>query len=92
MKLDKKKYNYLDMDCINSFMQAVAKANPDMRDLDPTPKRLAALFRRIASSIDARVSYQDFARLIQPTDLKPYLQRIQKKTKLERKHFENCKL
>lgn len=73
-------------------MEAVAKANPDMDGLKPTPKRMNALFRRIAPTANPKLTYHDFARLLQPTDLKPYLERIKKKTKLERKHFENAKL
>ena len=73
-------------------MDQVAKANPDMQGLKPTPKLVNALLRRIAPATDSKLSYQEFARLLQPTDLKPYLQRIKKKTKLERKHFENAKL
>ena len=73
-------------------MDQVAKANPDMESIKPTPKRMAALFRRLASSIDTRLTYHEFAKFLQPTDLKPYLARIKNKTKLERKHFEEAKL
>jgi len=90
--LDKKNFKFLDMSQINFFMEQVAKANPDMRGLDPNPKWMAALFRRISNKVNSKLSYQDFARFLQPTDLKPYLERIKKKTKLERKHFENAKL
>ena len=73
-------------------MSEVAKANPDVKGLLPTPKRMAALFRRISSSTDGKLSYQDFSKFLQATDLKPYLERTKKKTKLSRKHFENAKL
>jgi hypothetical protein len=38
-------------------MELVAKANPDMKDLKPSPKRMAALFRRITDSTDTKMSY-----------------------------------
>lgn len=90
--LDKKQYCFLDISQLDFFMEQVASANPDMKGLNPTPRRMAALFRRISAKADSKLSYQDFAKFLQPTDLKPYLERIKKKTKLERKHFEKAKL
>ena len=81
----------MNMAQLKFFMEQVALANPDMNDIEPTPKRMAALFRRISAKSESKLTYQDFAKFLQPIDLKPYLERIKKKTKLERKHFEMAK-
>jgi hypothetical protein len=38
-------------------MESVAKANPDLKGLNPTQKRIAALFRRIGTGKDGRINY-----------------------------------
>jgi len=39
------------------------------------------LLRRISLSYDSKVTFHEFARIIQPIELKPYLERIKNVTK-----------
>ena len=47
------------------------------------------LMRRISTSEDNRIMYLEFAKLIKPIDLGPYLKRIQRRTKQEDKCAED---
>jgi len=51
-------------------------------------KSLAGLMRRIVTSTDGRIIYTEFANLMKPVDLRPYLKRIRKYTKEENKQVE----
>ena len=44
--------------------------------------------RRIVTSTDGRIIYTEFANLMKPVDLRPYLKRIRKYTKEENKQVE----
>ena len=68
------------------FMQA----NMDQK-LVPTEKRMIALMRRIAISEDGKITYNEFAKIIRPVDLGPYIKRIRKRTKQEDKYAEEHK-
>lgn len=49
------------------------------------------LVRRIMTSTDGKLTYSEFAKAIKPIDLKPYLRRIRKYTKEEKKQVELLK-
>lgn len=49
------------------------------------------LVRRLMTSTDGRLTYSEFAKAIKPVDLKPYLRRIRKYTKEEKKQVELLK-
>ena len=57
--------------------------------LQPTTKRMNALMRRILTNGDGKINYSEFAKLIGPTDLGPYLKRIRKRTKKEDKYAQD---
>lgn len=40
-----------------------------------------ALLRRISLSFDSKITFHEFAKIIHPVELKPYLKRIQNKSK-----------
>ena len=66
------------------FMQA----NMDPK-LQPTTKKMNGLMRRIVSNGDGKITYLEFAKLIGPIELTPYLKRIRKRTKQEDRHAED---
>jgi len=52
---------------------------------------LMGLLRRLVTSTDGKITYGEFAKLIKPVDLRPYLRRIRKYTKEEKKQVELVK-
>ena len=50
---------------------------------------MLALMRRISENGDGKITYIEFAKLIKPVDLAPYLKRIRKRTKQEDKCAED---
>ena len=76
--LDRQKIGFLDQAAITHFMFMQANMDPK---LAPTVKRMTALMRRISTSTDGKITYIEFAKLIKPVDLVPYLKRIRKRTK-----------
>ena len=49
------------------------------------------LMRRMLTSTDGKLTYSEFAKIVKPSDLKPYLRRIRKYTKEEKKQVEMLK-
>ena len=49
------------------------------------------LMRRLVTSSDGKITFPEFAKLIRPIDLRPYLRRIRKYTKEEKKQIEVVK-
>ena len=49
------------------------------------------LMRRLLTAEDGKILLTEFAKLIKPTDLRPYLRRIRKYTKEEKKQVTNVK-
>ena len=49
---------------------------------------MTGLMRRISASTDGKITFPEFAKLIKPVDLRPYLKRIRKYTKEEKKAVE----
>ena len=47
--------------------------------------------RRIVTNTDGKISFNEFAKLMKPSDLRPYLRRIRKFTKEEKKQVEHVK-
>lgn len=54
-------------------------------------KRLTGLMRRIVTNSDGKITFNEFAKLMKPVDLRPYLRRIHKFTKEEKKQVEHVK-
>ena len=54
-------------------------------------RSLTGLMRRIVTNTDGRIIFTEFAKLVKPVDLKPYLKRIRKYTKEEKKQVEVVK-
>ena len=47
--------------------------------------------RRIVTNSDGKITFNEFAKLMKPSDLRPYLRRINKFTKEEKKQVEYVK-
>ena len=47
--------------------------------------------RRIVTNSDGKITFNEFAKLMKPVDLRPYLRRIRKFTKEEKKQVEFVK-
>ena len=54
-------------------------------------KKMLGLVRRLVSTPDGRLTFSEFAKVLKPTDLRPYLKRIRKYTKEERKQVQKVK-
>jgi len=54
-------------------------------------QRLTGLMRRIVTNTDGKITFTEFAKLMKPVDLRPYLRRINKFTKEEKKQSEHVK-
>ena len=52
---------------------------------------MAGLMRRLVCNDDGKITFTEFAKLMKPTDLRPYLKRIRKYTKEEKKQVEQVK-
>lgn len=50
------------------------------------------MMRRLATNTDGKITFSEFASLLKPVDLGPYLKRIRKYTKEEKKQVEVCKI
>ena len=46
---------------------------------------MTGLMRRLVTSTDGKITFTEFAKLLKPVDLRPYLKRIRKFTKEEKK-------
>ena len=52
---------------------------------------MTGLMRRIVTNTDGKITFTEFAKLMKPVDLRPYLKRIRKFTKQEKKQVEYVK-
>jgi len=48
-------------------------------------RRMMSLMRRLLTATDGKILFTEFAKILKPTDLRPYLRRIRKYTKEEKK-------
>ena len=48
-------------------------------------RQLTGLMRRLVNNIDGKITFTEFAKIMKPVDLRPYLKRIRKYTKEEKK-------
>ena len=52
---------------------------------------MTGLMRRIVTNTDGKITFTEFAKLMKPVDLRPYLRRIRTFTKEEKKQVEHVK-
>ena len=87
-KLDKQGRGFIDVNSIRDFMQQHSledNGNLTKKKLAQQTRRLTGLMRRIVTSTDGRITFTEFAKVLKPVDLRPYLKRIRKFTKEEKK-------
>ena len=47
--------------------------------------------RRLVNNLDGKITFTEFAKIMKPSDLRPYLKRIRKYTKEEKKQVANVR-
>ena len=106
-KLDRLKRGFIDVSSIREFITGQGNCEPQLynqllngvggRKIGSSAqprrqgKRLTGLMRRIVSNSDGKITFNEFAKLMKPVDLRPYLRRIRKFTKEEKKQVEYVK-
>ena len=78
--IDKQNRGFIDTESLTLFI--FVQSNSEQK-LQPTVRMINGLMRRILSNGDGKITYNEFAKLIKPVNLTPYLQRIMKRTKAE---------
>lgn len=83
-KIDRMNRGYIDVSSIREFLVSLDPLLQE-RKKSSLKKALTGLMRRIATNTDGKITFTEFATLLKPTDLRPYLKRIRKYTKEEKK-------
>ena len=86
--LDKKGRGFLDVNSIRDFIvkhYSLDEITRAQKKKMTFKRQILGLMRRLLTSTDGKVVYTEFAKLIKPVDLRPYLRRIRKYTKEEKK-------
>lgn len=97
-KLDRLKRGFIDVSSIREFIQRASAfanmsgvTNKAQAKKKMKPARYTGLMRRIVTNTDGKITFTEFAKLMRPVDLRPYLRRISKFTKEEKKQAEHVK-
>ena len=61
-----KKFNYLDWESIHSYIKFFAGSR---KELLPSKRKMAAIFRRLDLNADQKISFNEFAETIKPVDV-----------------------
>jgi len=95
-KLDRQGRGFIDVTSVREF---ITKNDPNFDESQSSKKKtisvkkaLAGLMRRVLTSSDGRIVFTEFAHLMKPVDLRPYLKRIRKYTKEEKRQVERVQL
>jgi len=73
MHLDLKNRNYLQPSVLTEFMKVFAMGEPRLM---PTKQRISGILRRLASSTDSRITFNEFAAIIQPAQVNVYKNKL----------------
>ena len=101
-KLDRLKRGFIDVSSIREFIDKQGpawqlhslqngKKLKSSVGVKKQQKRLTGLMRRIVTNSDGKITFNEFAKLMKPVDLRPYLRRIHKFSKEEKKQVEYVK-
>lgn len=86
--LDAKGRGFLDVNSIRDFITkhfSMDEITRTQKKKLTFKKQIMGLMRRLLTSTDGKLVFNEFARVIKPVDLRPYLRRIRKYTKEEKK-------
>ena len=86
--IDKKNRGFIDVSSLREFIygtETLKSKGKNTKQVSLQHKRLISLLRRLISSTDGKITFTEFANVIKPVDLRPYLKRIRKYTKGEKK-------
>lgn len=90
-KIDRMNRGYIDVSSLREFLVA---SDPLLQERKKSwlKRGLTGLMRRIAENTDGKITFSEFASLLKPIDLRPYLKRIRKYTKEEKKQVEQYRV
>ena len=90
-KIDQMNRGFIDVTSLREFMVMCDPLLQEKKKMG-FKRGLTGLMRRLATNTDGKITFSEFATVLKPVDLRPYLKRIRKFTKEEKKQVEMCKI